>query len=378
MKNALLCLFAIVAGNVLALSDADWIAKAKSCVEQGRTFEFGKTVEDGYYCLVMSEVIVEEGVSRDRQDREAEQVAQRRVNAYINGEQMSGEQTSEDHLVSNGESETATSEFKSVIKSKSASFSRGFKVIGRIKDKDEVYLVCVTTERAKDESLALAKAQASRSAPDTVRVSGRGTTREQAIVKAKKAAVGQVLGSVVVDFTSTDSDKGVKGQTAGGADGFVETYEVVSEKTEDGQVVVEIVAKVSRGTPLDRIVFYVEAPYANTAKRLTELIAQVGIRITTDPDSATHIVRCSEEFEESVHPATGRPITRVTTGIKVQNIRTGEDIYTIVGEKPGISKLSSASRRKELAAAAALKNIEEEFQSSLADVVARIVRREKK
>lgn len=376
MKNILLCLFAIVAWNVLVADDDTLMAKARDLVEHGRSVYAGETEETGAYCLVA--VRMSSSVAMSESDREGNAVleAKRKLAAYIFGENMSASRKLEQSSsTSSSGNRVLKHDYTKRIETKSEAFLRSLKPIGRVTDGNKEFLVYLSTERAQDESEALAMAQATNGSSNVVRSCGEGATLEEAIKNAKRLAVEQVLGSVVVGNEKSETGKGFSSKSQSATDGRVEEFRIETQSQVAGGVRVEIVAKVSKENPFDKIVFYVEAPHHSATKRISEIVSESSIRVSGNPSEAGFIVRCGLDFEDFPHPATGRMCTRAMASVRIQNMKTGEEFLNLVADKPVVSKLGTETRRREDCSSRAISAIEASLRQKFQDAVARISRR---
>ena len=368
-KLVLSVLCCCIAAMASALDSAAWMAKARECAQGGYMIDSGETTDDGFYCLVLVAVSKLEKMTDIEKQGEACLEAKRKIAAYIHGETMSGERKVENRKLTKR------------IETKVEAFMRGTRVVGEVTSDGTSYMVCVTTEHLQDQSAAFAKAQAKTGDVDTVMAIGEGGTPEEALAKAKQSAIEQVLGSVVVGRDSVDTKKGgFHGQARAATDGMVESYRYANGtgavKTENGWRV-EILAKVSRDNPFNRIVFYIEAPQKSTVKRLAGLFTEAGVRVTENPDVASHIVRCTEEFADYVHPATKRKGVRmIDFGVRIQNMKTGEEYFSLVGDARVHSCVGKdVTRQKDLCSEKALEKALPALKQGILDTVARIMRR---
>ena len=80
----------------------------------------------------------------------------------------------------------------------------------------------------------------------TVFAEGVGSTKEEAIKDAFRAAVRQVVGEVVDGETLVKNEKLVKDQVLTYSDGFIPEHRVTSEKRDNGLFRIGIEAKVQR------------------------------------------------------------------------------------------------------------------------------------
>lgn len=377
MRGFLLVAAVTCVANVFAIADADWMVKARSGIEEGVFFDADETEDDGLYCLVVVQAS-SSGSSTSNEDREedAKLTAQRKISAYVNGETMSAQRFVESRSATSDGATSRSKKFSSRIEAKSEAFLRGVRVVGHLSKGEATYYVCVTTEKYKSAAAELAKAQAASGGANVVKGIGVAATREEALAKAKQAAIEQVLGSVVVGRAKRETGKAFENKATAGTDGMVEEYRILSEEQMADGVKIVISAKVARENPFNRNVFLVEGPRANTVKRVSEILSEAGIRVTRDPTMANFVVRCTEEFEEVSHPAVpDRKGTRVNFGVRVENMKTGEVFLSVENADAKPCFVGNAARQKEKASAAALKGLEEELNGKLQDMIARIVRR---
>jgi len=376
MKSLIAAIITCVACLGVSASDnAMWLAKAKACAEEGSLLESDQSEADGFYCLVLVEISMSDKQTKDEREGAARLEAQRKISAYINGESMSAERKVASKTVDG----QRTKSFSKVIETKSEAFMRGLKVVGTVDADEKSYMVCVATERSEDQSAALAKAQAKTGDVNTVNAVGEGATPEEALDKAKQSAIEQVLGSVVVARSRVDTKKGgYRGQAASGTDGVVESFRYVNGtgavKTESGWRV-EIIAKVSKDNPFNKIVFLVEAPQANTVRRISEMFSRKGVRVTNNPEEASYVVRCTEDYEAIEHPINQKKGTRINFGVRVENMRTGEEYMNLVNEKPVTSFVGNEQRQKQICSQKAFAAVETNLCDSIEDLIARIMRR---
>jgi len=362
--------------GVSASDNGTWLAKAKACAEEGMLFESDQSETDGFYCLVLVEINMSEKHTKDEREGAARLEAQRKMSAYINGETMSAERKVESKTVDGQRRKS----FSKYIETRSESFMRGLKVVGTVEEGGKSYMVCVATERSEDQSVALAKAQARTGDVNTVSAVGEGATPEEALDKAKQSAIEQVLGSVVVARSRMDTKKGgYRGQAASGTDGVIETWRYADDKkkavkTENGWQV-EIIATVSKDNPFNKIVFLVEAPQANTVRRISEMFSRKGVRVTNNPEEASYVVRCTEGYEAIEHPLNQKKGTRINFCVRVENMRTGEEYMNLVNEKPVTSFVGNEQRQKQLCSQKAFAAVETNLCDSIEDLIARIMRR---
>lgn len=379
MKNALLIGFLLCCVSAFSYEDAEWMAIARKDAANGSLFDVKKTADAGICCLVLVEM--DESGEMNKREREgaAEQEAKRQIAAYVHGETMSANRRKEDRTVEkNGQAVEDISVYTEYIESKLDAFMRGIRVLGQVSSEGSRYMVCLAVEKTKDQTEVLARAQAQGGGPDVVNAVGVAETRDEALQKAKESALEQVLGSVVVNRAVTDSKTGFRSKTRSGTDGMIESFRILSEERSAEGVRVTICAKVLKENPFNKNLFYIEAPVKAMSKRMSEIFSESGVRVAETAEDATHIVRCTVEFETIVHPTTGREGTRMNCGLRVQDIRSGEQYMNLEVEKPATVFVGAKTRQKELCVQKAVKDLLPQLQEAIPEMIARIKSRTSK
>ncbi len=146
----------------------------------------------------------------------------------------------------------------------------------------------------------------------TVFAEGAGTTREEAIKDAFRAAVRQVVGEVVDGETIVKNEELVKDQVLTYSDGFIPEHKITSEKHENGLFRIGIQAKVQRRSVIMKL------KGANiTLKALDgqSLYGSIVTQLGAEKDAAALVAKALEGFPDNYLEArvVGEPRTTATT-----------------------------------------------------------------
>lgn len=313
--SSLLFFFAF-ANTILALDNEAWLAKARSLVEEGFMMDSDETEEDGFYCLMLTEITSSSMTSANEALDVAVLEGKRKITAFVKGETVSAaaalEMTSE--TISNNDEKTRISyhKYEKKIQSQVNALVKCIKVIGQVTKQEHAYLVCLTCEKYEDQMASLQKAQAEYGIEGVVSSTGEAASRELAIHKAIRGAVEQVLGTVVVGYDKMRTDSSFQREIFSGTNGVVETYRILSETETTLGKRIEIVAKVSKKNLLDNYsnymkfldnpAFFIQTDSPDLATFFNDFFIEMGIRITPKPEEAMYIIVCSSIYHEVKHP----------------------------------------------------------------------------
>ena len=130
----------------------------------------------------------------------------------------------------------------------------------------------------------------------TVFAEGVGTTKEEALKDAFRAAVRQVVGEAVDAETIVKNEELVKDQVLTYSDGFIPEHKVTSEKRDNGLFRVGILAKVQRRSVIMKL------KAANiTLKNLDgqSLYGSIVTQIAAEKDAAALVAKALEGFPDN-------------------------------------------------------------------------------
>jgi hypothetical protein len=191
-----------------------------------------------------------------------------------------------------------------------------------------------------DEQKPTAKPAAKNDDNDTQTVfaEGVGTTREEAIKDAFRAAVRQVVGEVVDGETIVKNEELVKDQVLTYSDGFIPEHKVTSEKHDKGLFRVGIQAKVQRRSVIMKL------KGANITLRSLDgqsLYGSIVTQIGAEKDAAGLVAKAMEGFPDQYLEArvVGEPKTTAKTDSEATIVVNVEFAPSLAAYKVFASKL---------------------------------------
>jgi len=389
MKHLLVVALCCVVAGAFALDNEGWISKAKLTLESGTTIDADETPEDGVYCLVMAQIQASDSDGADARIGKAQLEAKRKLTAFVHGETVIASRSVEKNstTVRDGEEKTVkmTSKFESRIKTKVDAFVSGQKMIGQVTIGESSYVVMVASENLKDESAILKAAQSKYGEEGVVTSVGEADNRELAVQKALRFAVEQVLGTMIVGYDKTSSSEGYSSQLFSGTNGFVEKYDVLSEKDVKIGVRVEVVAKVSKKHLLDSYDTYmkflgdpgfmIESNSGDLDSHFTQFFTDMDFRIAKNPAKATYVISCVGEYRPVKHPANGREGTQLSLRFKIQEMG-GKKVHVDMKNDPRKSACfigKDPERQKEICSEKAFNQMKDPVHEKIQAMMARLV-----
>lgn len=392
IKKSLLACLALLSLQVFALDDAGWLKVAQDNVLENSYFVTGETEEDGLYCLVVEKIKESGGDSAAAQIETSQLEAKRRMTAYMHGESMTAERTLESSSkteTKDGEKVRVTSKsFSKKVKTKVDALLRGCRMLGQITVEETSYVVVVATEEFEDHSIILQAAMEEMGEEGVVSSVGEASSRDEALQRALRGAIEQVLGTVVVGYSKTSSNESFKKKMFSGTDGFVDTYRVLEESDIDRGYRVKVVAKVSKKSLLDSYSnymkllgdpeFFIECSSPDLESHFAQFFNDLGIRITKKPEAATYIIRCHGEFRDVTHPANGRSGKQLSLRFRVHEMNDTEEVLLDMKNDPRKSACfvgRDPDRQSEICAEKAFKQMKKPLHENIQKMVAKLVGR---
>jgi len=373
--------------TVQALDNDAWLNKARSLVEEGFMMDSDETPEEGFYCIIMTEIVpVSSGSELDAAVLEGK----RKITAFVHGETVSASTKLDvkSETLSEGDETVKKSyrKFEKKIKTKVNALVKCIKVVGQVSVKEKSYLVCMTCEKFEDQTEALQKAQAEYGEEGVVVSVGEANNHDIALQKAIRGAVEQVLGTVVVGYDKLGTKKDFQSQVFSGTNGVVETYRILSEVEVSHGTRVEIVAKVSKQNLLDNYAnymkflgnpgFYIKSNSPNLESYFTDFFTELGIRITPNPEEATYIVFCSGEFRAITHPIeTERQGVQLSLRFTIRDAQGKESLIDIKNDprKSACFVGNDYSRQMEICAGKAFKQMKNPLHKKIQTLIGNLV-----
>lgn len=268
---------------------------------------------------------------------------------------------------------------------------KGVQDLKMIDDGDKIIAIVYLTTKASDKSAELKAAMNSLGDEGTVKAVGEGKTHDVAVQLALRAAVEQVVGTMVVGETKITDNESVRNKIFSGAEGFVDEYRVVGEGSVTIGCRVEIVAKVSKKKILDSYrvylktlgdpVFYLDCKSSDSdgedkqiAARFGQFFRKLGFKISKTPEGANYIINASGEYRRVKNPLDEKQtFTQYSMIIQVLS-KTGEELLSLPNNpKKSAVCINNPERERELCAEKAFKQMEKPVHEAINDMIARMM-----
>ena len=390
MKKLIIALLLLGLAPAFALDSAGWMAKAKTCLAAGAMMESDETPEDGVYCLVMAAIDESADKPAAAALGAAQMTAMRKLTAFVHGEKVSAsrqvDKVSVETTVDGEKTVSRSSKFEQHISSRVDAFMKGAKTLGQVTVEEKSYIVVVATENTTDESAILAAAKAEMGEGVVTSV-GEAANRELAIEKAKRGAIEQVLGTMVIGYDKMSTGKDYASGIFSGTKGFVDEYRVVSESEVSAGVRVDIVAKVSKEKILDsystylkflgnpKFVFHCNSP--DLQSEFTQFMTDLDIQVTERQSEAAYRIECWGNYRNVTNPMNGRKGIQLSLRFKITDMSSG-DILLDMKNNPARSNCfigSDPERQKEKCSELAFKQMQAGLHKNINTMIAQMVDR---
>jgi hypothetical protein len=260
-----------------------------------------------------------------------------------------------------------------------------------VDDGDKMIAVVYLTTKSTDKSAELKAAMDAMGDEGTVRAVGEANTHQNAIQMALRAAVEQVVGTMVVGETKITDNEAVRNKIFSGAEGFVDTYRVTEEIEVSPGWRITVIAKVSKKKLLDSYrvylkalgdpVFYLECTSSDSdqedkqiAARFGQLFRKLGFKISKTPEGANFCINASGEYRRVKNPMDEDQIfTQYSMIIKVLS-KTGEELLSLPNNpRKSAVCINNPERERELCAAKAFKQMEKPVHEAINAMIARMM-----
>ncbi len=375
-----------------ARDDAAWLALARENAVNGFMTDSDESEEDGVYCLMLTEIPDLPNKSAEVVLNETILEVKKNMTAYVKGETMSASSKLDMRSVTqtvNGEEQKSS--FKSLekkIHSKVNALVKCIKIVGQVSANDKSFVVCLTCERFEDMTAKLEAAQAQYGEEGVVSSVGEASNREQAVQKAIRGAVEQVLGTVVIGYDKAGNTEDFASKVFSGADGVVEQYRVLGESENSVGTRVELVAKVSKKNLLDNYTnymkflgdpaFYVQCDSPELASHFSDFFMDLGIRIATTPEEAKYIIYCTGTFRGVKHPIQqDKQGVQLSLRFQVMEATGGESLIDMTNDprKSACFVGNNPERQMEICADKAFKQMKKPLHERIQKMVGKLVGR---
>lgn len=260
-----------------------------------------------------------------------------------------------------------------------------------VDDGDKMIAVVYLTTKSTDKSAELKAAMDAMSDEGTVRAVGEANTHQNAVQMALRAAVEQVVGTMVVGETKITDNESVRNKIFAGAEGFVDTYRVTEEIEVSPGWRITVIAKVSKKKLLDSYrtylkvlgdpVFYLECTSSDSdgedkqiAARFGQFFRKLGFKISKTPEGANFCINATGEYRRVKNPLDeDQTFTQYSMIIKVLS-KTGEELLSLPNNpRKSAVCINNPERERELCAAKAFKQMEKPVHEAINAMIARMM-----
>ncbi|HBC20611.1 MAG TPA: hypothetical protein DC009_00575 [Porphyromonadaceae bacterium] len=281
--------------------------------------------------------------------------------------------------------------FSSVMQVNVKQALKGVQDLRIIDDDDKITAIVYLTTKSSDKSSELKAAMNALGDEGTVRAVGEANTHQNAVQMALRAAVEQVVGTMVVGATKITDNEKVKNKIFSGAEGFVDTYRVTDELEIAAGWRISIVAKVSKKKILDSYrvylktlgdpVFYLDCTSTDSdaedkqiAARFGQFFRKLGFKISKTPEGADYVIKASGEYRRVKNPLDeDQTFTQYSMIIRVMS-KTGEELLSLPNNpRKSAVCINNPERERELCAAKAFKQMEKPVHEAINDMIARMM-----
>jgi hypothetical protein len=258
-------------------------------------------------------------------------------------------------------------------------------------DGETMTAIVYLTTKAQDKTDELKAAMNAMGDEGTVRAVGEANTHQNAVQMALRAAVEQVVGTMVVGETKITDNEAVRNKIFSGAEGFVDTYRVTEEIEVSPGWRITVIAKVSKKKLLDSYrvylkalgdpVFYLECTSSDSdgedkqiAARFGQFFRKLGFKISKTPEGANFCINATGEYRRVKNPMDEDQIfTQYSMIIKVLS-KTGEELLSLPNNpRKSAVCINNPERERELCAAKAFKQMEKPVHEAINAMIARMM-----
>ena len=376
-----------LASAVYADAPAAVEALAQKMVADGITVQASSSKQLGVFIVAIGEAEVTSTKAK------AKTIARTRAQELIAGffgtqiESATEMETTESTV---GEQSEIKEFFHSVTKTQVKQYLKGIQDLKMIDDDDKIMAVVYLTTKAQDKTEELHAAMTAMGDEGTVQAIGEANTHQNAVQMALRAAVEQVVGTMVVGETKIDDDK-VKSKIFSGAEGFVDEYRVTAETEIASGWRITVIAKVSKKKILDSYrvylktlgdpVFYLECTSTDSenedkqiAARFGQFFRKLGFKISKTPEGADYCINAVGEYRRVPNPMDEDQVfTQYSMIIKVLS-KDGEELLSLPNNpRKSAVCINNPEREREICAEKAFKQMEKPVHEAINDMIARMM-----
>ena len=281
--------------------------------------------------------------------------------------------------------------FSSVTEVDVKQLLKGVQDLSSDDDGETVTVVVYLTTKAQDKTAELNAAVNAMGDEGTVCAVGEAKTHQHAVQMALRAAVEQVVGTMVVGEIKISDNVTVRNKIFAGAEGFVDTYRVTEEVEVSLGWRVTVVAKVSKKRILDSYrvhlkalgdpLFYLNCTSSDSdledkqiAARFGQFFRKLGFRITTVSAEADFCINAFGEYRRVKNPMDeDQTYTQYSVTIKVLS-KSGEELLSIPNNpRKSAVCINNPERERELCAEKAFKQMEKPVHEAINAMISRMM-----
>lgn len=319
-----------------------------------------------------------------------------RANALENlagffGTQIESATRTETTEVAVGEQSEIREFFSKTTKTQVKQLLKGVQDLEMDDDGDTMTAWIYLTTKAQDKSEELQQAMQAMGDEGTVKATGEAGTHQNAIQVALRAAVEQVVGTMIIGETKIADNESVRNKIFSGAEGFVDTYRVMEELEISVGWRITVVAKVSKKKILDSYRVYLKAlgdpvfclrcrstdsegEDRQIAARFGQFFRKLGFKISETPEGADYLINAEGSYRRVKNPMDEDQVfTQYSMVIRVLS-KSGEELLSLPNNpKKSAVCINNPERERELCAAKAFKQMEKPVHEAVNAMIARMM-----
>lgn len=281
--------------------------------------------------------------------------------------------------------------FSKTTKTQVKQLLKGVQDLAMDDDGDAMVSWVYLTTKAQDKSKELQEEMKKMGDEGTVKAVGEANTHQNAVQLALRAAVEQVVGTMVVGETKITDNEKVKNKIFSGAEGFVDTYRVTEEIEITAGWRISVIAKVSKKKILDSYrvylktlgdpVFYLECTSDDSdgedkqiAARFGQFFRKLGFKISKTPEGADYCINANGSYRRVKNPLDeDQTFTQYSMVIKVLS-KTGEELLSLPNNpRKSAVCINNPEREREICAEKAFKQMEKPVHEAINAMIARMM-----
>lgn len=281
--------------------------------------------------------------------------------------------------------------FSSMIQVNVKQVLKGVQDYKMIDDGDRMIAVVYLTTKSTDKSAELKAAMDAMGPEGTVRAVGEANTHTNAVQMALRAAVEQVVGTMVVGETKITSDDSFRNKVFAGAEGFVDEYRITEEAEISVGWRITVLARVSKKKLLDSYrtylkvlgdpVFYLTCTSTDSeyedeqiAVRFGQFFRKLGFKITKKREDADYCINASGQYRRVKNPIDPTQVfTQYSMTIRVLSM-SGEEVLSLPNNpRKSAVCINNPEREREICAEKAFKQMEKPVHEAINAMLARMM-----